>query len=336
MTSTENLVAPTIGWYGRYREIVDERLRLLFARHPGGVYDLGRYHMGWTDAQGEVVEAESGKRLRPALCLAACSGYGAPERAVGVAAALELLHAFSLAHDDIEDLDRERRHRPTLWDVFGVPMALNAGDALFAQAFEAIQEGLALLEPERMAPALRRFVNTCLRLVEGQHLDMEFECQPSVTVEAYVQMARGKTGALIGTALALGATCSGASPEDVEQLDRAGVELGLAFQAADDLLAFWGDPAEMGKAVGNDLARGKKSLPVAFAAERGLPPAELAELPLAAVLAELERVGSRGCCVAFARERAGQARRLIAETAISAEGAAQLDELIAFSIERVR
>jgi geranylgeranyl diphosphate synthase type I len=323
-------------WYRRYRELVDERLRELFARHAGGVYDLGRYHMGWMDAEGREVAAESGKRLRPVLCLAACSGYAEPERAVGVAAALELLHAFSLAHDDIEDFDRERRHRPTLWDVFGVPMALNAGDALFAQAFEAMQEGLALLEPARVEPALCRFVNTCLRLVEGQHLDMEFERQPSVSVEAYVQMARGKTGALLGTALALGATCGGAAPEDVDRLDRAGIELGLAFQAADDLLAFWGVPAETGKAVGNDLARGKKSLPVAFAAECGLSVAALSRLPLGAVLDELERAGSRSRCEAFARERAARARRLIAETALSGAGAAQLDQLIEFSIGRVR
>ncbi len=324
------------GWYSRYRDLVDERLRVLFARHAGGVYDLGRYHMGWTDAEGRAVAAESGKRLRPVLCLAACRGYAEPERAVGVAAALELLHAFSLAHDDIEDFDRERRHRPTLWDVFGVPMALNAGDALFAQAFEALQEGLAPLEPARVGPASCRFVNTCLRLVEGQHLDMEFERQPSVSVAAYVQMARGKTGALLGTALALGATCGGAAPEDVDRLDRAGVELGLAFQAADDLLAFWGDPTETGKAVGNDLERGKKSLPVAFAVERGLSMDRLRGRPLEEVLDELERVGSRGRCEAFARGRAEQARRLIAETAISGVGARQLDQLIEFSIERVR
>jgi geranylgeranyl diphosphate synthase type I len=335
LTSTDKIAIDFVGWYSRYRDLVDERLRELFARHAGGVYNLGRYHMGWTDAQGRAVEAESGKRLRPALCLAACNGYAEPERAVGVAAALELLHAFSLAHDDIEDMDRERRHRPTLWDVFGVPMALNAGDALFAQAFEAIHEGLAALPPERITLALCRFVNTCLRLVEGQHLDMEFERQPSVSVEAYVRMARGKTGALIGAALALGATCGGASEEDVERLDQAGLELGLAFQAADDLLAFWGDPAETGKAVGNDLERGKKSLPVAFAAERGLTCERLRGLPLQAVLAELERVESRDRCEAFARERADLARRLIGETAISRTGAAQLGELIDFSVTRV-
>jgi geranylgeranyl diphosphate synthase type I len=326
----------SLDWYSRYRSLVDRRLRELFEPHRGGVHDLSRYHMGWIDATGDAVEAESGKMLRPVLCLATCGGYADPARAVDLAAAIETLHAFSLVHDDIEDGDRERRHRPTVWDVFGIPLAINAGDALFAQAFATLHGGVAQLDRDRAALALSLFTDTCFRLVEGQHLDIEFEQRPSVSVEDYVQMALGKTSALIGTAMALGAVCGGAERADVDRLRQAGLELGLAFQATDDELAFWGDPAETGKAVGNDLERGKKSLLLALAGERGLSIERLRGLSLEEVQSALERIDARSRCEAFAGEHAANARRLIAETGISQEGAEQLSRLIEFSVIRVR
>src|SRR5712692_4970327 len=131
--------ADSLDWYTGQRDRVASRLRELLDGRAGGVRDLWRYHMGWTDELGRPVEAETGKMLRPVLCLTACSGYGDSPAVVTIAAAIELLHAFSLAHDDIEDGDGERRHRPTLWAQFGVPLALNAGDALFVQAGEALR-----------------------------------------------------------------------------------------------------------------------------------------------------------------------------------------------------
>ena len=257
-----------------------------------GLY-LCRYHLGWVDAQGKPIQAETGKSLRPVLCLTACSGYGDPLAAVDLAASLELLHSFSLVHDDIEDGDRERRHRTTLWAAFGVPLAINAGDALFVQAFELLHLGTAGLEPYRATRAFGLLTEACLRMIEGQHEDMEFERRESVSLDDYVAMVRGKTAALLGASLALGALAGGAENAAVEALQAAGTELGLAFQAADDLLAFWGDPAETGKAVGNDLERGKKSLPLVFASQAGLSTNDLRGRPLSSVLAALEEAGTR-------------------------------------------
>src|SRR5579875_1497065 len=249
------------------RALVSEHLRSLLGTSDVGVYDICRFHMGWIDEAGTPTNADAGKMIRPLLCLAACSGFGEDKRAVGVASAIELLHAFSLVHDDIEDGDRTRRDRPTVWALYGVPWAINAGDLLFAMAYRALYEGL---EQPPAAPDLlgrRLFSDTCLRLMEGQHLDLEFEKRAHVTRDDYLAIVRGKTGAVMGAALGLGALCGGASGEQANELVAAGIELGIVFQAVDDLLAFWGNPAQTGKPIGNDLERGKKSLPVVLAAE---------------------------------------------------------------------
>ncbi len=326
--------ADSLDWYTGERERVASRLRELLGDRAGGVQDLWRYHMGWTDEHGRPVEAETGKMLRPVLCLTACAGYGDSTAVVTIAAAIELLHAFSLAHDDIEDGDRERRHRPTLWAQFGIPLAVNAGDGLFALAGDALYEGIADLDRARGLQVLRLFSAACLGMIEGQHVDIEFESRPSVALAGYEEMVRGKTGAIIGAALAIGAVCGGAGASDVDRLREAGVELGLAFQATDDVLAFWGDPAETGKAVGNDLARGKKSLPVVLAAERGLSLDTLRGMPLADVLHELERFEAGARSEQFAREHALAARKSIGATGMSEVARERLTSLIDFSVAR--
>lgn len=337
MTSSagQQTAPDSVAWYQHFRGLVVARLHELLDPYQHGVYLLCRYHLGWADEHGAPAEADSGKLLRPVLCLAACNGYGDAGDAVGVAAALELLHAFSLAHDDIEDGDRERRHRPTLWDRFGVPLALNAGDALFAQALTALHAGVAALNRERAAFALRLFTAASLHMIEGQHADIEFEARPSVSAAEYVEMARGKTGAIIGASLALGALCGGADLSQVQLLEQAGVELGLAFQATDDALGFWGDPAQTGKAVGNDLLRGKKSLPVVLAVERGLQIDTLRQQPLAGVQAALEQAGCRDGVEQFALRHAAEARRRLAAAKMAPEAQAQLGGLIDFAVSRV-
>jgi len=292
--------------------------------------------MGWTDELGRPADAEGGKMLRPVLCLTACSGYGDSEAAVDIATAVELLHAFSLVHDDIEDGDRQRRHRPTLWAQFGIPLAVNAGDGLFAKAGEAMYEGMLRLDKAEGLLALRLYLDACLRMIEGQHLDIEFEARPFVSLAEYVQMVRGKTGAILGAALALGAVCGGAEMSEVTQLGEAGIELGLAFQATDDALAFWGDPAETGKAVGNDLTRGKKSLVVVLAGERGLPLDSLRGTALRDVLHELGRSGCREEAERFALDHAAQARALIESAGLSAVARGRLLNLIDFAVARAR
>lgn len=301
------------------RDAVAARMRELLAPHDGGVHELVAYHLGWRDEHGRGVEGASGKMLRPLLCLTAASGYGDARAALDAAVSIELLHAFSLVHDDIEDGDTERRHRPTLWALHGVPLAINAGDALFALGYRALHRAVRALPHGRAARALRLFDDAVLRMIEGQHADLALESARAASIDEYLAMSAGKTGALLGASLALGALVGGASDEDIEQLRAAGVEAGLAFQAVDDALAVWGDAARTGKAVGNDVARGKKSLPALIAAARGLP---------------VEHEGVRASVMAAAEERAAAARALVARTAMAGSARGELDAMIEFMLRR--
>ncbi len=188
------------------------------------------------------------------------------ERALPAAAALELLHNFSLIHDDIEDDSPTRRHRPTVWALWGRPQAINAGDAMFSLARSALyrlaEQGVSA---QRSLDALRIFDETCVRLTEGQYLDMSFEGRLDVSVDEYLTMIGGKTAALIGASLEMGALVGGASPEARAALAEFGRNLGLAFQIQDDILGIWGDEAVTGKSAASDILTRKKSLPVVYA-----------------------------------------------------------------------
>ncbi len=258
-----------IRFIGEWLPPIEAEMRSVLNNNEDAVaahYGMLRYHMGWANARFDAELAPAGKRLRPIFCLLACAELGGDvEKAVPAAAALELLHNFSLIHDDIEDGDEQRRHRPTLWKLWGVPQAINAGDGLFAMAFAAIQ-GLydRGLSAEATLAALRVFTQMTVALTEGQHLDMLFEQRGTVSVADYLRMIQGKTGALVGASVAIGAIAGGAEAAQSEALWRYGQAVGLAFQVQDDILGIWGDPAETGKAAGNDLLRRKKSLPILY------------------------------------------------------------------------
>jgi geranylgeranyl diphosphate synthase, type I len=230
------------------------------------LYQWLAYQLGWADDRGHTVGVRAGKGLRPRLCLLACEAVGGqPEDAVPIAAAIELTHEFSLVHDDIEDGDRLRRGRPTLWAVVGQEQAINAGDALWAIARSQIVA--APVAASTKLEIMRRYDHACLRLAEGQHLDLAFELAASVTLPDYIGMVTRKTGALFGAAASLGA-CAGGGPSKVaDALAIYGEAIGVAFQMQDDILGLWGDPRATGKPVGRDLQRRKKSLPVILALE---------------------------------------------------------------------
>ncbi len=230
-------------------------------------YQMMHYHMGWVDESFQPGAFGTGKRIRPLLCLMACEAVGGdPALALPAAAAVEILHNFSLIHDDIEDGDETRRHRPTLWTIYGVPQAINVGDGMFTLAFASLlrskQAGVA---DDRVVAALGRFTACCAALTEGQHLDMWFETQSHVQVADYLRMIEGKTASLVATSLSLGALIGGATPVADDALYGFGHHLGLAFQIQDDILGIWGDPGVTGKAAGNDILRRKKSLPLLYA-----------------------------------------------------------------------
>ncbi|MDP9868002.1 MULTISPECIES: polyprenyl synthetase family protein [Streptosporangium] len=233
-------------------ELVRPALRQAVATLPEPVRQVADYHLGLSG--GSAVAA--GKALRSALVLAGCRAVGGDvRRAVPGAVAVELVHEFSLLHDDVIDEDRVRRHRPAAWVRFGTGQAVLAGDAMWALA-------LRTLSQTHDAAALEVLIRTLTDLMRGQSQDVAFANRGDITVEEYRSMAEGKTGALLGGACAIGALLGGSSADRAEELGRFGRHLGIAFQCADDVLGIWGRAERTGKPVGSDIAARKKTFPV--------------------------------------------------------------------------
>lgn len=234
------------------------------------------YPLGWVDHDLRPLDppAPSGKRLRPALCLLVAEAVGGDYRsALAPAGAIELIHNFSLVHDDIQDQSPLRRGRPTVWDRWGSAQAINVGDSLFSLA------QLALLDDESTAPVLRveaaqALNQACLRLVEGQFLDLDLQDSGAATLEAYQSMVGGKTAALLACSARLGARYGGADAEQAARFASFGRQLGLAFQYQDDWLGVWGDPAETGKSAETDLRTRKQALPALLGLSASGPTAD--------------------------------------------------------------
>lgn len=276
-------------------------------------YGMMHYHLGWADAQFRPSRQDTGKRLRPVLCLLAAKAAGGdPSRALPAAAALELLHNFSQIHDDIEDGDEERRHRTTVWRLWGIPQALNAGDGMMSLVYLAILRlGQAGVLAETTCAVMEAFSQMYRMLCEGQFLDIAFESYPVVSLEEYLAMIRRKTASLIATSCQIGAMLATQDRKTIQALQRFGENLGMAFQVVDDILGIWGEAQVTGKPVANDIRQRKKTLPIVHAlADSGPLGRELGELYRGGDLGEkeVERVrqilahlGSPGFC----RERAG-------------------------------
>lgn len=233
-----------------------------------------RYSFGWCSADGDPQPSSgngAGKGVRQALTVLSAEAVGgSAQDAVPAAVAVELVHAFSLIHDDIMDNDEQRRHRPTVWRAYGVGPAILSGDVLLALAVETVTRSTG----DRALRALHLLCDCLRALMQGQAEDMDFEGRPSygrgaVTAAEYRAMARNKTGALLGCSAALGALSAGGTPQHISAFGAAGREMGLAFQIADDVLGIWGDPARTGKPVGSDLRQRKKTLPVLKLLEQG-------------------------------------------------------------------
>ncbi|MFO7539187.1 MAG: polyprenyl synthetase family protein [Chloroflexota bacterium] len=233
---------------------------------PTLYYGMMHYHMGWVDENLNPATINSGKRIRPILCLLTCAAAGGEwQQAVPAAAAIELLHNFSLIHDDIEDASPTRRGRPTLWQLWGIEQAINSGDAMFALAHLALNRLVERGVPaERVVTALRRFGETCVALTIGQHHDMDFETRGEVTVEEYLAMIEGKTAVLLSLCAELGALIAGQDAATTAHYATFGRDLGLAFQVKDDILGIWGDEERTGKSAATDIETKKKTLPVLY------------------------------------------------------------------------
>ena len=336
---------------GRARTLVAPALRAAVDLLSPELQPVAAYHLGWADAEGHPVPGDGGKGVRPALALLSAEAVGArAEVGVPGGVAVELVHNFSLVHDDVIDGDVERRHRPSVWALFGVGKAVIVGDALLALAQQVV------LEPQRIlngtangqvfdGPRAARLVaDATAAMIAGQALDMAFESLPVVDVEGCLTMEAGKTGALLGCASAIGAVLAGASGQAVEALQRYGVELGLAFQAVDDLLGIWGDPLATGKPAWSDLRARKKTLPIAAAlADGGVDAKELAELLAAEQLDEaeiaraadlVESSGGRAAAKDEADRRLQSALHALEEAPLARRAREELVEVARFVVDR--
>lgn len=320
---------------------VGPALRAAVERLEPGTRAVAEYHFGWADADGRPSGSDAaggGKGVRARLALLSARAAGAPaELGLPGAVAVELLHNFSLVHDDVMDGDVQRRHRRTVWAVFGVPAAILTGSALQALAIEVV------LDPPTPtgAAAADLLSKTTRILIGGQYSDLAFERRTSVTVAECLDMAAGKTGALVVASAAVGAVLAGAGPRTVDALKAYGEHVGLAFQLEDDLLGIWGDPAVTGKPALADLRVRKKSLPVAAALAAGGPAADRlrswlgtpAPLPDQATddLAELraiadlvEAAGGRAWVAAEARRRVERAEQALVGAPVDQVAAGEL------------
>ena len=283
-----------------------------------------RYHFGY-DSPGT---SKSGKRLRPQLLLRTALEEGGPvECALDAAVAIEILHNYSLIHDDIEDGDELRHGRTTIWSRYGLPHGINAGDALCAISYLTLLHEEAVV-PNRVVEMLHVLHEANLRMCEGQGLDISFETSSIVTMPQYLEMIAGKTGALFAASCQLGALAAGCEPSRADAYALLGRAYGLAFQIRDDVLGTWGSTDVTGKPSGADIARRKWSFPVVWAL--GTPPSSdrdivarsyagntrLDAAGVASVIAALERLGARDAADDAHDRALDDADRLASESSI--------------------
>ena len=328
--------------YAAEVELIEAALqRALSVPHPSlqRFYGMMQYHLGWLDRTlQESSERNRGKRVRPLLTLLSCRAAGGDSaQSLPAAVGVELVHNFSLVHDDIEDRSDFRRHREAVWKLWGDAHAINVGDALFAMARihvnRLLDEGVS---PRRVLGAVSAFDEACLSLTEGQFLDMLFESEQTVALDDYLWMIRGKTAALIACACQVGAMVATDDSDVIRALHDFGYNLGMAFQIEDDLLGIWGDPGVTGKPAGDDILNRKKTLPVVFAWSQGAMPDAPAPLREAAgfllkaygksgemssgdalrIAETLDGIGAKESCAVMSKEYTTQAMAALSHPAL--------------------
>lgn len=317
----------------RYQHSIDMALRKTIdqASHASvtpalnAYYGQMQYHLGWVDTSLAPIRNNTGKLLRPTLLILAYEAAGAWElgsrdltdithiqRALPAAVAIELTHNFTLIYDDIEDGDTERRHRPTLWKLWGVPQAINTGDGMFALSRKALWDTLENgVESALIVRLGALFDYTVQKIAEGQYLDLSFERCQDVSVAMYVDMISRKTAALMSSAAEMGALLGTRDQETIERLRVFGLAIGIAFQVRDDILGIWANTSELGKTAAGDIYRRKKSLPILHALEHTSEPDQqtlrtfyqqespITQEQLDTILTILERCQTREYCRAF-------------------------------------
>ncbi len=341
----------------RYHRLVQDEMRAAFPEADLPIYDMARYAVGWLDEVGRPADA-SGKGARAALTMLGAEAISADPDALRCAAsgaaAVEMVHNFSLVHDDVQDGDEERRGRPTVWRVWGVAQAINTGDLMRELADVALRRALTHgASVDSVIESIRRLNQATMLMIEGQYLDLTFERRLDVEVDEYLAMVERKTGAMMGVSLAIGAALAGASVDQADTLDRAGKRLGRCFQMRDDWLGIWADPEALGKPTDADIRRRKKSFPILYSlsqapadARRELSEiyrqdlavdgADLPEYQVDWVHNLLSEVGADAATDRAAREEYEAFRRELRASHPRPDAVADLEELALFTLERDR
>ncbi|MDF6060933.1 polyprenyl synthetase family protein [Streptomyces sp. JH010] len=332
----------------RCRDLVRPSLAAAIGRLHPWQGEMAAFSLGWCEVGGAPSDgSREGKGVRQALAVLCAEAAGAPpDSAVAAAVAVELVHTFSLLHDDIMDRDGTRRQRETVWKAYGTGPAVLAGDALLALAVQTLAEAPGPLT----AVAVGRLSETLSGLARGQAEDLLLAARPwtgpgAVRTDEYRAMAELKTGTLLGCAAALGGLLGGAPEPVVAALDRAGRHLGVAFQAVDDLLGIWGDPAVTGKPVHSDLRERKKTYPVLAALGRddrrsaelaGIldSPVPLDEAGALRAAALVEACGGRDATLEEARHHLDAARVCLRSASLAPRAAGEIEVLLGFLLRR--
>lgn len=303
---------------GRYHSAIESALEEAIGSGGTPLQPAARYVLGWEDERGQATVG-GGKRIRPSLCLFAAEAFGgAIEAALPGAVAIELVHNFSLVHDEIQDHDMVRHSRPTTFARLGEAQAINVGDFLYNRAILALAGANG--DSARRLDALQVLNSAIDEMIRGQWEDLTFETREQVSPAEYLSMVAGKTGALLAAPLEIGAILAAAPPDAARSVGEWGARVGAAFQAQDDYLGIWGDPDITGKSNTNDIARRKKTLPVVHGLNDplagpvirrvyGQPAIEPDDVE--AVVSALERAGSHAFCREHARSQAAEADRIL-------------------------
>lgn len=333
----------TIDSLHRYRDELVPAMTAALDRLDPSSREIAYYHLGWADLDGLPQPNGGGKAVRPTLAILSARAAGAPAQ-VGIpgAVAVELVHNFSLLHDDLMDGDTERRHRPTVWTRWGADSAILVGDAMQALAFEVLLE-VGTADAARAAHLLSVATR---ELIRGQVEDVDFPQRAEVSVAECLEMSAGKTGALLSASASIGAALAGGESGLVDALGTYGAELGVAFQLVDDLLGIWGDPARTGKPVFSDLVSRKKSLPVCHAlaqdcaaglelrAWMSTSDGDDADTDLSRIAQLVADAGGRDWARAEAQRRICTAQHALEFAAIPADVRTELLELAHFIVTR--
>ena len=336
-----------IARYEEYREAVEAELRDVFEGRDGFLYNLLRYHLGWVDQQGMPEDAGTPLHFQGAVALCCCEALGADFRlALPASAGVELVHHFTLVHGEVQAGRAEQMDRPGIWWVWGPAQAINAGDGLHALGRTTMMRlGRRGAPPERVLRAVRALDLACLRLCEGQYMDLEFQEQLMVTSASYLDMVGRKSGALAGCSAESGALAAGAEDTQCDVFRDFGGKLGAAWQIARDTSELWG--ARGDAVTASNIIAKKKSLPVIHALEHGSLAAKrelgsiymkrvLEQEDAARLVAILEETGARSAADDRARLLAEEAISSASSAGIPSEGMAQLEGLAQWALSGER